>query len=60
MVAELESHGGFVDRALVRERFHVSLIPVGDRVDSHKAGPVKITGPAKLRLKTAEYSHHNA
>ena len=44
MVSEPEGHDGFVDRALVRERLHVSHIPVCDRVDSHKAGPALDTG----------------
>ena len=44
MVSEPEGHDGFVDRALVGERLHVSHIPVCHRVDSHKAGPALNTG----------------
>jgi hypothetical protein len=44
MVSEPESHHGFVDRALVGERLHVSHFWICDRVDSHKAGPALDTG----------------
>ena len=44
MVPEPEGYDGFVDRALVGERLHVSHIPIGDRVDNHRAGPALDTG----------------
>jgi hypothetical protein len=44
MIAEPEGYDGFVDRAPIRERLHISQIPVCDGVGSHKAAPTLNTG----------------
>jgi hypothetical protein len=51
MVAELESHGGFVDRALVRERFHVSSSPLATELTVTKLVPSKLLVPLNFALK---------